>query len=85
LESVKLSVDSAGDGMADEGKVVEDKEEDDDSLMLTINTSAPVVLALLYPIFVLVPSSSAPSSSGPDKQKPAKFTVHTEIDMYNKL
>jgi hypothetical protein len=55
LGSAKLSVDSAGDGMTDEGGVVEEREEEDDSLMLTIN--APVVLALLYPIlfvFVLV-------------------------------
>jgi hypothetical protein len=34
--SAKLSVDSAGDGM-DEGGVVEEREEEDDSVMLTIN------------------------------------------------
>jgi hypothetical protein len=44
LGSAKLSDDSAGDGMADEGGVVEEREEEDDSLMLTINT--PSVLAL---------------------------------------
>ena len=38
LGSTKLRVDSAGDGMTDEGGVVEDTERDDDSLMLTINT-----------------------------------------------
>ena len=36
LGSAKLSVDSAGDGMADEGGVVEEREGEDDSLMLTI-------------------------------------------------
>jgi hypothetical protein len=36
LGSVKLSVDSVGDGMADEAGVVEEGEVDDDSLMLTI-------------------------------------------------
>jgi hypothetical protein len=35
LGSAKLSVDSAGDGMADEGGVVEEREGEDDSLMLT--------------------------------------------------
>ena len=38
LGSAKLSVDSAGDGITDEGGVVEEREEEDDSLMLTINT-----------------------------------------------
>jgi hypothetical protein len=38
LGSAKLSVDSVGDGMTDEGGVVEGREEEDDSLMLTINT-----------------------------------------------
>jgi hypothetical protein len=36
LGSVKLSVDSVGDGMTDEGGVVEEREVEDDSLMLTI-------------------------------------------------
>jgi hypothetical protein len=38
LGSAKLRVDSAGDGMTDEGGVVEGREDEDDSLMLTINT-----------------------------------------------
>jgi hypothetical protein len=38
LGSAKLSVDSAGEGMTDEGGVVEEREGEDDSLMLTINT-----------------------------------------------
>jgi len=42
LGSAKLSVDSVGDGMADEGGVVEGREEEDDSLMLTINTPSVV-------------------------------------------
>jgi hypothetical protein len=53
LGSAKLSVDSAGDGMTDEGGVVEERDEgDDDSLMLTIKYSntPSVVLALLYSI-----------------------------------
>lgn len=55
LGSAKLRVDSAGDGMADEGGVVEEREEEDDSLMLTININTPsVVLFLLYLVlFVL--------------------------------
>ena len=76
LGSAKLSVDSAGDGMADEGGVVAEREEEDDSLMLTINT--PVVLALLYPIlFVLVLIRSGQT------KKPLNLPS-TEIDMsYN--
>jgi hypothetical protein len=54
LGSAKLSVDSAGDGMTDEGGVVEEREGEDDSLMLTVNTPSNAVLALLYSIlFVL--------------------------------
>jgi hypothetical protein len=44
LGSAKLSVDSAGDGMTDEGGVVEESEGEDDSLMLLSN-SATAVLA----------------------------------------
>jgi hypothetical protein len=44
LGSARLSVDSAGDGMTDEGGVVEEREEEDDSLMLTININTPSVV-----------------------------------------
>jgi len=67
LGSAKLSVDSVEDGMTDEGRVVEEREEDDDSLMLTINTpSATRMLALLNPILfvlVLIRSGQTQSSS----------------------
>ncbi len=36
LGSTKLSVDSVGEGMTDEGGVAEEGEDDDDSLMLSI-------------------------------------------------
>ncbi len=73
LGSAKLSVDSVGDGMTDEDGVLEEREEDD-SLMLTINTPS-VVLALLYQIlFVLF----LIRSSGPAKQNPVKFTIRRD-------
>ena len=55
LGSAKLRLESAGDGITDEGGVVEEREGEDDSLMLTINTpSESAVLVLLYPmLFVL--------------------------------
>ena len=54
LGSVKLSVDSAGDGMTDEGGVVEEREGEDDSLMLTINTpSAVLPYSIRFYLFVL--------------------------------
>lgn len=49
LGSAKLRLDSSGDGMTDEGGVVEEKEGEDDSLMLTINTP-PSLRCLSYSI-----------------------------------
>jgi hypothetical protein len=62
LGSAKLSVDSAGDGITDEGGVVEERDEEDDSLMLTINTpSACLPYSIQFYLYSF--------KSGPAKQK----------------
>lgn len=48
LGSVKLSVDSAGDGMAEESGVVEEREDKDDSLMFTIRWTVSPILFVLF-------------------------------------
>lgn len=48
LGSVKLSVDSAGDGMAEESGVVEEREDEDDSLMFTIRWTVSPILFVLF-------------------------------------
>lgn len=65
LGSAKLSVDSVGDGMSDEGGVVEEREEEDDSLMLTIKWCLP--FSIRFYLYSL--------KSGPAKQNPVKFTI----------
>jgi hypothetical protein len=59
LGSAKLRVDSAGDGMTDEGGVVEEREEEDDSLMLTININTPSVVYLILFVLGLIRSGQS--------------------------
>jgi hypothetical protein len=72
LGSAKLSVDSAGDGM-DEGGVVEEREEEDDSVMLTINARWCLPYSIQFYLYSF--------SSGPAKSN----LPSAEIDMYNNL
>lgn len=73
LGSTKLSVDSAGEGMTDEGGVVEEREGDDDSLMLTIYqySTAGACLTLFDSI-----CTSLTNRSG--QTKPITFTIRQD-------